>query len=367
MGLVALAIVAAGIGGGTAVGATHYLGQDQPAASSTVTKIVQSNGSNPDWSAVASTVTSSVVSIQVVASSSEAQGSGVIWDAAGHIVTNNHVVSSLGSGASITVMVGDTSYAAAVVGTDAASDLAVIKLTDPPSGLKPIAVASKSPTVGDPVMAIGNPLGLSSTVTTGIVSALNRPVTTSGTQSQQPSGPFQNQAQTSSNSTVVTNAIQTSAPINPGNSGGALVNGNGELVGINSSIASLSSSSSSSESGSIGIGFAIGASQVQWVADELIASGSVTHATLGVQVSDVQASDSSTTQLGAKIAAVTGGSSADRAGIKTGDVITAVNGAAVDSAESLIAQVRSFKPGTQIKVTLTRAGASQTVTVSLVS
>ncbi len=359
LGLLALTLAAAGVGGGVALGVAQPSGSAaQPVATATVTKVVNSQGSGPDWSAVAAAATPSVVSIQVSSGSQTAEGSGVIWDAKGHIVTNNHVVTGAGSNAAITVQIGEASYAATVVGTDPASDLAVIELTDPPKGLVPIQVASATPTVGDPVMAIGNPLGLSSTVTTGIVSALNRPVTTSDASSGQ--GRTQTQSQSA---TVVTNAIQTSAPINPGNSGGALVNASGALVGINSSIASLSSGSS--ESGSIGIGFAIGANQVSWVAQELIDSGKVSHASLGVQVTDVRASDSQTTQLGAQIASVTDGSAAAKAGLAAGDLVTGVNGATVDSADALVAQVRAIKPGTTLELTLVRDGTKKTVKVTL--
>src|SRR5450631_1448905 len=214
----------------------------------------------PNWAVTAATVSPSVVAITVTSSQGGGQGSGVIFDTKGHILTNNHVVAAGGAGSTLSVTLNDKrTYAATVVGTDPSTDLAVIKLTNAPNDLKAITLGDANAIkVGDQVMAVGNPLGLAGTVTTGIVSALNRPVTTSDAQQQQqqqPGDPTQQQQSTAD--PVVTNAIQTSAAINPGNSGGALVNASGELIGINSAIASLGSSAgSSSQSGNIGIGFA---------------------------------------------------------------------------------------------------------------
>ncbi len=212
--------------------------------------VVQGNATAPDWTAVAKAVSPSVVSIDVTTQQGSGAGSGVILDDNGHVLTNNHVVGdATGSGAINVTLADGRTYEATIVGTDPSTDLAVIKLASAPSDLTPISLGDSAVLkVGDPVMAVGNPLGLSGTVTTGIVSALNRPVSTSEA-SPSPNG------QTSSD-TVVTNAIQTSAAINPGNSGGALVNAKGELIGINSSIASLGASEGS-QSGNIGIGFAI--------------------------------------------------------------------------------------------------------------
>src|SRR5665647_1310068 len=194
--------------------------------------VTQADSSAPNWSVIAAAVSPSVVSITVTSTQSSGQGSGVIIDTKGHILTNNHVVTGAGAGSQLSVTLNDKrTYDATVVGTDPSTDLAVIKLTNAPSDLKPIALGdANSIKVGDQVMAVGNPLGLAGTVTTGIVSALNRPVTTSDAQSD-PTGE-------STADPVVTNAIQTSAAINPGNSGGALVNSGGQLIGINSAIAS---------------------------------------------------------------------------------------------------------------------------------
>ena len=279
------------------------------------------------------------------------QGSGVVIDAAGHIVTNNHVVSGSGD-ARLTVLLGNVSYEATVVGTDPSTDLAVIKLTNPPSDLATMNFGdAKALKVGDPVMAIGNPLGLADTVTTGIVSALNRPVTTEAVTSGA------NMAQGSN--VVVTAAIQTNAAINPGNSGGALVNTAGELVGITSSIASLSSGGNS-QAGNIGIGFAIGADQVQYVAEQLIANGVAQHPQLGVTARDV----GQTGQQGAVVASVVPDTGAARAGLREGDLVTAVDGQPVTSTESLVALVRAGRVGEPMTLTVIRGGSAESVTVT---
>ena len=244
--------------------------QSRSSATTSAAPVAQANADAPNWAVTAAAVSPSVVAITVTSGQGGDQGSGVIFDTSGHILTNNHVVAGAGQGSQITVTLNDLrTYDATVVGTDPSTDLAVIKLTNGPKDLKAIALGDANAiTVGEPVMAVGNPLGLAGTVTTGIVSALNRPVTTSDQQQTDPFG------QQSAASSVVTNAIQTSAAINPGNSGGALVNANGQLIGINSAIASLGSSSgTSSQSGNIGIGFAIPVDQAQSIADQLISSG----------------------------------------------------------------------------------------------
>ncbi|MBD5832108.1 trypsin-like peptidase domain-containing protein, partial [Janibacter melonis] len=236
--------------------------------------------------------------------------------------------------------------------------LAVLTITDPPKELTPITFgASDSLAVGDPVMAIGNPLGLSGTVTTGVVSALDRPVSTSDSSSQDPFAQGQGE-------TVVTNAVQTSAAINPGNSGGALVDASGRLVGINSSIASTGSSSGG-QSGSIGIGFAIPVDQARMIADQLITDGSAQHAFLGVTPSDGTAKSGSATRSGAKIEQVSQGSGAAKAGLEVGDLVVAVGDTPVTSAESLVAHVREEAVGSTVKLTVIRDGKSTQVDVTL--
>ncbi|MBK7822515.1 MAG: trypsin-like peptidase domain-containing protein [Tessaracoccus sp.] len=350
-GALAVAVLAAGVGGGAGFAASQLATGGTPAITSgNATQVVQADPSNPNWTAVAAAASKAVVAIDVVGQSGASQGSGVVIDTAGHIVTNNHVVSGSGN-AQLTVLLGNVSYTATVVGTDPSTDLAVIKLTNPPSDLATMNFGdAKALKVGDPVMAIGNPLGLADTVTTGIVSALNRPVTTQAVTGGR------NMSQGSD--VVVTAAIQTNAAINPGNSGGALVNTAGELVGITSSIASLSSGEG--QAGNIGIGFAIGVDQVQYVAEQLIANGVAQHPQLGVTARDV----GQTGQQGAVVASVVADTGAARAGLREGDLITAVDGQPVTSTESLVALVRAGRVGQAMELTLVRDGAEQKVTVT---
>ena len=367
--LAVVAVLAGGIGGGTGVALDRALnnqptsavstgtGSSDTASGTTVTKVVQGNSSNPDWSVTAANVSKSVVSIIVQSGNSGDEGTGVVLDDQGHIVTNNHVVSGAGAGASIAVQVGNETLPATVVGTDASTDLAVIKVDKLPAGLQPVTFADSSTVkVGDPVMAVGNPLGLADTVTTGIVSALNRPVVTqqvsSGTTDITGSG------------SVYTSAIQTSAPINPGNSGGALVNANGELVGINSSIASLSSGQSG-QSGSIGIGFAIPSNQVKYITDQLIASGKAEHAYLGISTTDAAVQVNGATVHGAKVSTVVPGTAAESAGLQANDVITQMNGVTIDSSNSLVAAVRGAQVGEKVTFQVARNGSLITVVATL--
>jgi len=325
-------------------------------------RVVQANPAAPNWTVTAAVVSPSVVAITVVSGQGGGQGSGVILDKVGHIETNNHVVAVGGQGSQITVTLDDKrTYDATIVGTDPYADLAVIKLTAAPNDLKPIAFGDANTLkVGEPVMAVGNPLGLAGTVTTGIVSALNRPVTTGAQQSEDPFG------QQAPAEPVVTNAVQTSAAINPGNSGGALVNGGGQLIGINSAIASLGSSGGSSgQSGNIGIGFAIPVNESKSVADQLIASGEATHAYLGVTPSDGVVIDGPAKRPAAVIAAVGSGTPASKAGLKEGDAIIAVDGEPIDGALSLIAQVRERTVGDKITLTALSGGRTRQVSVTL--
>jgi putative serine protease PepD len=298
----------------------------------------------------------------VTGSQASGQGSGVILDTQGHVLTNNHVVTAGGSGSTISVTLADErTYAATVVGTDPSTDLAVIKLTNAPSNLTPITLGDSNLTkVGDQVMAVGNPLGLAGTVTTGIVSALNRPVTTS----DQPTDPTAAQEA----NPVVTNAIQTSAAINPGNSGGALVNASGQLVGINSAIASLGSSTdSSSQSGSIGIGFAIPIDEARSIASQLISTGTASHPYLGVAAKDSVVAYGSAKRSAAVLTSVVSGTPAARAGLKTGDAVIAIDGNPIDSSLSLVAQVHEHNVGDQVNLTVVRGGQSTNVQITLIA
>ncbi len=360
-GVLAVALVAAGVGGTAGYAGsqladgTWSLGSAavEGASSATETKVVQADPENPNWSTVAESAVESVVAITVSGQNgSGSQGSGVVIDPQGHIVTNNHVVAAAGQGAQLIVTMSDATYVAEVVGTDPSTDLAVIQLVDPPSDLSVMAFADETRLqVGDPVMAVGNPLGLDDTVTTGIVSALNRPVTT-----QAVTG---NQLTSNSDSLVVTAAIQTNAAINPGNSGGALVNSSGELVGVTSSIASLASSSSS-QAGNIGLGFAIGSNQVRYVAEQLIEQGYAEHPQIGISATDTR----TTGPMGALVAEVVSGSPADTAGLEQDDLITRVDGAQVTSTESLVALVRNGEVGKEMHLTVLRGGREIDVTVT---
>jgi putative serine protease PepD len=345
---------------------TASTSQSAPAQQSA--PLVTGSSATPNWVAVASSVEPSVVSVRVDAGNgSGGEGSGIILDAQGHVVTNNHVVADGGSGGSISVVLSDgRTYPATVVGTDPSTDLAVIKLTNPPSGLKPATFGdSTAVKVGDSVMAIGNPLGLSDTVTTGIVSALNRPVTTSASQQQQ-QNPFFGQGQTQAQSeAVVTNAIQTDAAVNPGNSGGALVDSGGRVIGITSSIASLGASMGSSQSGNIGLGFAIPANEAKDVANQLISSGTVQHAYLGVTLADGTVQVDGAQRQAAVVGTVNSGTPAAKAGLQAKDSVIAINGDALDGADSLVARVRALKPGTTVTLTVVRDGAKQDVDVTL--
>ena len=334
-------------------------------ATTSAAPVVQADASAPNWSVTAAAVSPSVVAISVTSGQSGGQGSGVIFDTKGHILTNNHVVAAGGQNSQITVTMNDKrTYDATVVGTDPTTDLAVVKLTNAPGDLKAIALGDANAlTVGEPVMAVGNPLGLAGTVTTGIVSALNRPVTTSD---QQPSDPFGQQQSTGE--PVVTNAIQTSAAINPGNSGGALVNASGQLIGINSSIASLGSSlGSSSQSGNIGIGFAIPVDQAQSIANQLITSGKAEHAYLGVSSKDNVVALASAKRAAAVVVNVVSGTPADKAGLQAGDAIIAIDGKSIDGSLSLVAQVRELTVGDKVTVKFVRNGQTKDVSITLTS
>ena len=304
------------------------------------------SGTAVDWTAVAKEVSDSVVAIDVATGDGEAKGSGAILDKEGHIVTNNHVVSGAKQ-IQVTLDNGDI-YSAKVVGTDSTTDLAVIKLDNPPKDLTPITFAnSDSLTPGEPIMAIGNPLGYDGTVTTGIVSALNRPVTVMDEEN---------------NNAIVTNAVQIDAAINPGNSGGPTFNAAGQVIGINSSIASTASSSGTA--GSIGIGFAIPANLVKRVADEIIQNGKVEHVALGVTIQSATVEADGVTRGGAVVKSVVANSPAAKAGVKTGDTIVGFNGLAVNNNYSLLGFVRAAAMGSTAKLTVVRDGHTMELNVT---
>lgn len=326
----------------------------------TVATVPVSNSSGTDWTDVAAAVSPAVVTIQAQGASSGGTGSGVVYDAQGDIVTNYHVIASALGGGQIQVTLADGRlYSAVVVGHDKTTDLAVIRLENPPSDLTVARFASSANLeVGAPVMAIGAPLGLSNTVTTGIVSALNRPVEVSVDEDSS------SQDSQASSDLVVTNAIQIDASINPGNSGGPLFDATGAVIGINSSIKSLATSSDG-QAGSIGLGFAIPSDLVVSVADQLIASGSASHGLLGVTVKAATTTVGSDTYVGAEVQDVSAGSGASAAGIRAGDVIVKVEGQEVTSPKQLIGYVRRYKAGDTVTMTIVRDGATQDVSVRI--
>ena len=327
----------------------------------TVATVPASNSSGTDWTDVAAAVSPAVVTIQAQGASSGGTGSGVIYDAQGDIVTNYHVIASVLGGGQIQVTLADGRlYTASIVGHDRTTDLAVIRLDNPPSDLTVARFAtSANLEVGAPVMAIGAPLGLSNTVTTGIVSALNRPVEVSVDEDSS----SQDSTQASSD-LVVTNAIQIDASINPGNSGGPLFDATGAVIGINSSIKSLSSSSDG-QAGSIGLGFAIPSDLVVSIADQLIASGTASHGMLGVTVKAATTTVGPDTYVGAEVQEVSAGSGASAAGIRAGDVIVKVEGQEVTSPKQLIGYVRRYKAGDTVTMTIVRDGQARDVSVRI--
>jgi putative serine protease PepD len=263
-----------------------------------------------------------------------ATGSGFVVRSDGYVVTNDHVVAG---GSDVKVKIGDgRTLPATVVGTDPSTDLAVLKVNA--TGLKTLPLGnSDAVQVGDPVDAIGNPFGLDRTLTTGVVSALQRQIS-------------------SPNNFTIDNVIQTDAAINPGNSGGPLFNAAGQVIGVNSQI-ETGGNSSGGESGNIGIGFAIPANTVKTVVDQLIATGKVSHAFLGVSTVD--------TPSGAQVASVSGGTPAAQAGIQKGDVITALGGKTVAGSTALASLVDQHKPGETVSVSVTRNGQQKTLQVKL--
>ncbi|CAN5178310.1 trypsin-like peptidase domain-containing protein [soil metagenome] len=369
-GAMAIALVSAGVGGGVAVLAGPDNGPVSTFSTATCAAPGMPAASVPAGSVeqVAAKVVPSVVKLEVNLGRAHEEGSGIILSPDGLILTNAHVVSAAGgssaaapgaipdfplgpgsSGAApptTTVMFSDgTTAPFTIVGTDPASDVAVIRAKDV-AGLTPIALGSSaSLRVGQDLLAIGSPLGLEGTVTTGIVSALNRPVSTAGD---------------AKNQNTVLDAIQTDAAINPGNSGGALVNMNGELVGVNSAIATMGGGGDAPQSGSIGLGFAIPVDQAKRIADELINTGTASHASLGVQVSN------DTTVHGAKIVEITQGGAAADAGLPAGAVVTKVDDRPISGAGALVAAVRSKAPGETVTLTYVEgSGSPQTLQVTL--
>ena len=302
--------------------------------------------------AVAAAVLPSVVKISVSSASSAGSGSGIVLTSDGLILTNNHVAAIAAHGGNIAVSFNDgTDAPARIVGRDPLTDLAVIQ-AEGVSGLTPATLGtSSSLRVGEQVVAIGSPFGLDSTVTSGIVSALNRPVDATDGSSLRPG-----------NTDSIFAGIQTDAAINPGNSGGALVNMQGQVIGINSAIYSPTSSDAT-QGGSVGLGFAIPIDEARPIAEQLRSGETATHARLGVSIQD--ATNSEGLVDGAEVREVTAGSAAAEAGLKVGDVITTIGGQPVTGADSLVALVRTYRPDDKVSLDVNRNGNTENFTVKL--
>ncbi|MGW6911453.1 trypsin-like peptidase domain-containing protein [Streptomyces sp. NPDC054940] len=355
VGVLLIALVSGGVGG--VVGA--YLERNGGVGELELPQAgAESSGRAPDSVAgIAARALPSVVTLHVSGSEEQGTGTGFVLDDQGHILTNNHVVEPAGDDGEISVTFhsGDTAKAT-VVGRDGGYDLAVVKVSDV-KGLTPLPLGnSDNVQVGDPVVAIGAPFDLAGTVTSGIISAKERPITAGGESGD-------------GSDVSYVDALQTDAPINPGNSGGPLLDARARVIGINSAIRSADSGSDldGGQSGSIGLGFAIPVNQAKRVAEELINTGRATHPVIGVTLDMDYTGDGA--RVGAKGGdggpAVTEGGPGAKAGIKAGDVITEVDGQRVHSGEELIVKTRAHRPGDQLELTLERAGKEITISLTL--
>ncbi|MFC5666154.1 S1C family serine protease [Kitasatospora misakiensis] len=355
----AVALVAGVAGGGDGVAVADRDDSTVSAKADRSSTTVQANNTQKNEPApgsvagIAQKALPSVVTIKAQGNGESGTGTGFVFDTEGHILTNNHVVAPASSGGKLTVKFADgSSYGASVLGRAEGYDVAVIKLDSPPKGkLTPLPLAdSDKVNVGDSTIAIGAPYGLESTVTTGIVSAKDRPVASGDETGAQAS---------------YMNALQTDASINPGNSGGPLLDSSGAVIGINSAI--QSNASSNGRAGSIGLGFAIPINQAKWVADTLIKTGKPVYAKLDVLRNDDYKGD------GAQIQtrdiqgqpAVTPGGAADQAGLKPGDVITKLAGSPIENGPALVSKIWTHKPGETVDVEYTRNGQTATTKVTL--
>ncbi|AKH84644.1 hypothetical protein AA958_23295 [Streptomyces sp. CNQ-509] len=359
VGALVIALVAGGIGGalGSYIernGTPGQLELDQSSAA-------DDGGKRPPGSVagIARSALPGVVTLRVSGVAEQSTGTGFVLDKRGHILTNNHVVQPADEGGDITVTFsGGESKSAEVVGGDAGYDLAVVRVKGV-SGLKPLPLGnSRSVAVGDPVVAIGAPYDLPNTVTSGIISAKERPITAGGEQGD-------------GSDISYVNALQTDAPINPGNSGGPLLDLEGRVIGINSAIRAADNGSGepqTEQGGSIGLGFAIPVNKGADVAEELINTGKATHPVIGVTLNMQYTGDGAQVGTSAEEGGtepVTPGGPADSAGIEPGDVITGVDGEAVHNGEELIVKIRSRSPGEDLSLTVERDGEELTVDVTL--
>ncbi|GAA4592667.1 putative serine protease PepD [Actinoplanes octamycinicus] len=347
---VLVALLSGGVGAATALALHDDSGTPAiQTGNSSVTRVVDRSS----LAQIASAVQDSVVSI----TTGSGEGSGVILSADGYIVTNNHVVASA-TGNTVNIIFADGKKATAtIVGTDPRTDLAVVKA----SGVSDLKAAkfgdSSKMEVGDTVLALGSPLGLEGSVTAGIISAKDRTIESGSEDDQRGQGqdPFggSQQQQQQSGTTTMTGLLQTDAPINPGNSGGALVNTNGEVIGINSAIAT-----SGSSSGNIGLGFSIPSNKAMEVAKALMAGKKVSHPALGVSVTNAE-------NGGALVSSVVPSSAAAKADLQKGDVITKVDGKEIAESDDLVAAVQAGSVGQKMTIDFTRNGAAKSVTVTL--
>lgn len=387
VGTLVASILAAGlVGGGVVAASDAFLDEGSPSAVSSSqqgTVIVNNKDDVNVITAAAQKASPSVVTIKATGGGEGGTGSGIILDAEGHILTNTHVVTLDGKAANATVEVRTSDgrvLPASIVGTDPLSDLAVIKV-DNASGLVPATLGDSAKlNVGDTAVAIGSPLGLTGTVTDGIVSTLNRTISVASSAAPKDGGddsqgddeggfkfapPDGGQGQSSADQgSISLNVIQTDAAINPGNSGGALVNSKGEVIGVNVAIASAGGDSSSS--GNIGVGFSVPINHAKRVAQEIIDTGKASHGQFGVSVKAKSASSTASAfSVGAEVATVESGSAAAKAGIKVGDVVTKFNDLAISDPNQLTAAVREQPAGASVKVTILRGGQEQQLDVTL--
>jgi putative serine protease PepD len=354
------AIVGAYLGAYGATGSLPFITSTQ--------NVVITNPNNVNWvAAAAAKGLPSVVTLSVSGKSTAGTGSGVVLTSDGYIVTNAHVVALDSDIQNVRVEIKTSSgkiFKASIVGIDPTNDLAVIKAAG--SGFSPIEFAdSAQVNVGDFAVAIGSPLGYDATVTSGVISAMNRTISVdSAAVPEDGNSSLQLWQNRNDSAPVNLDVIQTDAAINPGNSGGALVNDKGELIGINVAIASAASTSS--QAGNIGVGFAIPSNVAKRVADQIIKTGTVSHGLLGAMVSDAKFSDSSASfSVGARIENLTPGGPAEKAGLLVGDVVIECDGRAIDGAKTLTAAIRAKPAGAQVNLKIQRDGSELSIVATL--